>query len=73
MSQVMKSRLVTTSILAQHACADTQPAEDIFRCVARHRSSGVGEEQRSIQLSGVLFCALGHILPNSAGEGRTHR
>ena len=70
MPQIMKSRLVTASIMAQHACADTQPAEDVFRCMARHRSSGAGQEQRPTQLSGVLFCALGHILPNGAGEVR---
>ena len=72
MPQVMQSRLVTTSVLAQYACADTQSAEDVFRCVTRHRSSGAGRKQRSIQLSGVLLCALGHIPPNSAGEVRTH-
>src|ERR1022692_4552493 len=40
MPQVMQSRLVTTSVLAQYACADTQSAEDVFHCVTRHRSSG---------------------------------
>ena len=72
MPQIMKSRLVTTSILSQHACANTHPAEDIFRGMARYRSSRAGQEQRSIQLSGVLLRASGHILPNGAGESWTH-
>jgi hypothetical protein len=44
MPQVMKSRLVTTSVMAQHACADTQSAEDVFACMARNRNSGAGQE-----------------------------
>jgi len=38
MPRIMKSRLVTTSVTAQHASADTQPAEDIS---AVWRATGV--------------------------------
>jgi len=35
--QIMKSRLVTASVMAQHARADTQPAEDVFRASRTRR------------------------------------
>ena len=33
--------------VTQRTGADTQPAEDVFRCVTRHRSSGAGRKQHS--------------------------
>jgi hypothetical protein len=44
MPQVMKSGLATTSILTQHVCANTQPAKDLFRSVARQRGLHAGQE-----------------------------
>ena len=35
--QIMKSRLVTASVMAQHARADTRPAEDVFRASRTRR------------------------------------
>src|SRR5215813_13003186 len=66
MPQIMKSRLVTTSIMALHAGAGTQSAEDIFRCVARHRSSGVSQEKRRARRSGVILGSLRHIISQGA-------
>ena len=65
MPQVMKSRLVTTSILAQHACANTQAAEDVFRPVARQRGFRAGQKERRVRLSRVLLRTPGHNSPRA--------
>ena len=72
MPQIMKSRLVTTSVMALHAGTGTQPAEDIFRCVAHHRSSGASQEKRRVRWSGVILGSVRHILSQGAVESRAH-
>ena len=70
--QVMQSGLITAAVGTQHACPDSQSAEDMLRRVASQRGSGAGQEQRRAQFSGVLLGVLGHIVPQRAGESRVH-
>ena len=72
MPQVMQSRLITAAVVTQHACPNSQSAEDILRGVPRQRASSAGQEQRRIRFGGVLLGALGHIGLQRAGESRAH-